>query len=185
MKNNQARLRGELHQAGAKNDEIDRLVATASQLGSLKKTVLTPEAGSRTLWRRGAAFASIGLAGLIVGAGIITYAQSSLPNSWLYPAKRLSEKVVLTADPDYRTTLMMRRAQEVKQLAAERADSHTVLATLAAYKTEAAIVYASPKTSNYAALEYCKDNLEQAAASASGPERHAIIEAVASLPKTD
>ena len=74
---------------------------------------------------------------------------------------------------------MMKRAQEVKQLIAEHANSSLVLATLADYQTKAS-AYKSV-SANYAVFEYCKNNLQQAAAIAPSPERQAINKTLLSL----
>ncbi len=173
-------LRKELRQAGAKNSETAKLVEVADQLQSLKSLRMFPNPAkdSRQWWRRQiAVLGVVAIAGILTGAGLIAYSQTSLPGSWLYPAKRLSEKVAVAFDPSYRETLMMRRSQEVTALVRQQASEHAVLATLAAYRSTAAAY----KSANYPAFECCKSNLEQAIAKASPPERTAINTTLASL----
>lgn len=173
MSNKHRELITELRSAGAKASETIGLIEIASQLKQLK---VASQQAPQSRWR----LATVGLAaiaGILIGAGVMTYSQTSLPGSWAYPAKRLSENVAVAFDPNYRGTLMMRRSLEVEQLVNRRASPHTVLATLADYKT-AASAY---KSSDYAAFEYCKSNLEQAATAAPTPERSAITNTLSSL----
>jgi hypothetical protein len=178
---NKRTLREELRLAGAKQSETSELIEVAGRLHQLPAAdkIHTQTAAGRP-WRRWRPAATLGLAsivGILVGAGVVAYAQTSLPGSWLYPSKRLSENVAVAVDPNYRATLMMRRSQEVKQLVDRRAGKPVVLATLADYRTEAAAY----KSTNYAAFEYCKSNLEQAAHAAPSPERTAISDTLSSL----
>jgi hypothetical protein len=175
MSNKQRSLSRELLQAGARDSETNRLVEVADQLRNLKKP--GPVYSRANPGRRLAAFGVTAVFGILIGAGLVAYAQTSLPGSWLYSSKRLSEKVAVAFDPNYRATLMMRRSQEVKDLVGQKANQHVVLATLADYKTEATAY----KSSNYAAFEYCKNNLEQAATVAPDPERTAIDGTLSSL----
>jgi hypothetical protein len=114
---------------------------------------------------------------LLIGMTSVASAQTSLPGNWLYPVKRLSENTAVKFNPNYRATLMMRRADEVKQLIGAQADSKQVIATLAAYDVQAA----SYKSKNYPAFAYCKSNLEQAAAQANPVEKQHIATTLASL----
>ncbi|HEY5442535.1 MAG TPA: hypothetical protein VIJ68_03285 [Candidatus Saccharimonadales bacterium] len=166
-------LHDELAAAGAKPAETKGLLEVAHQLRHLRAAKVSQP---RRRWR----FAPAGVAavvGLVLGANLIAYAQTSLPGSWLYPVKRLSERVAVSFDPNYRATLMMRRSEEVAQLVNHRASSPVVLATLADYRTDAAAY----KSANYAAFEYCKSNLKQAAAAAPKPQQQAIDSTLTSL----
>jgi hypothetical protein len=120
-----------------------------------------------------------GFFGLLIGASLVMFSQNSLPGGWLYPVKRLSEQTAVLAQPDYKATIMMHRAQEVQSLVARHEASQRVLATLTAYQQEANAYKA--RASNYSAFEYCKANLEQAAARANPQERRAIQATLASL----
>lgn len=178
---NKAILNKELGLAGAKRSEAGGLIEVADRLGTLKGSHSTyaKANSSRPWWQRWhvAPLGMSALIGIFLGASLVAYSQASLPGSWLYPAKRVSEKVAVVFDPSYRATLMMRRSQEVEELIGMHASKRIVLATLADYRTEAA-AYKSP---NYAAFEYCKNNLEQAAKVATSPEQSAISDALSSL----
>lgn len=168
----------ELRLAGAKESELNQLTEVADRLHRLN----TPSASLKQAKqvRPGWHLAPLGAAlivGVLLGANVVAYAQTSLPGNWLYPSKRLSEKVAVAFDPGYRATLMMRRSQEVKELVDRHAGKPVVLATLADYKTEAAAY----KSADYAAFEFCESNLKQAAAAAPTPERAAINGTLASL----
>ena len=172
----------ELKGAGASDAEIRGLLNLASDLGRL-----TPDNHSKqrlTLRSTGPPFRLPllvlgGMACLLIGMSLTTFAQTSLPGSWLYPAKRLSEQAAVLIQPAYRAAIMMRRAQEVRSLVADHAGSRTVLATLSAYQT-AASAYKFDVT-NYSAFEYCKTNLEQAETRATSQEQQAIKTTLASL----
>jgi len=174
--NSKSKLSQELRRAGAKPAETDGLVKVAAQLRHLKAS---GPAYARPRWRRWnlAPLAMAAVAGIILGSVLVAYAQTSLPGSWLYPAKRASEKVAVAVDPAYRATLMMRRSQEVEALVGRHANQQVILATLADYRTAAAAY----KADNYAAFEFCKSNLQQAASAAPGPERAAIDNTLSSL----
>jgi hypothetical protein len=180
----QNNLRGELKSAGASASEITKLTGIASNLKRLKnskspssKPILHGQRPSR--WKAPIPLGLTSLAGLILGMALVIFSQTVLPGSRLYPVQKLSDNVAVAVHPDYRGVVMMKRAQEVKQLVAQRANLNTVLATLTDYKNEAAI-YKSVST-NYAAFEYCKSNLQQAAQTAPNPERQAIDNTLLSL----
>ena len=173
---NKSTLGKELRLAGAKQSETDGLLDVAARLHHLTNGEAVYRPAGRRRWQ----LASLGLAtvtGLLIGAALVAYAQTSLPGSWLYPAKRASEKVAVAIDPGYRATLMMRRSQEVAALVRHHSGQPIILATLADYRAEAAAY----KSTNYAAFEYCKNNLQQAAAIAPGQERSAIANTLSSL----
>ena len=172
---NKRTLHKELRQAGASLQEVTELSQLARQLPELNGLPAKPKRSWWTRFKPVPIAAAIG--GLVVGAVLIAVAQGSMPGSALYPVKRLSEQAAVAADPSYRATLMMRRSQEVKQLVNRRAGQGRVLATLANYRRAAAAY----KTDNYAAFEYCKTNLAQAAAAAPPAERAAIDSTLHSL----
>jgi len=174
---NKRKLSTELRQAGAKPAETAGLVEVADQLNGLKSggPAYSP-ANSRHRYN----WVGLGVAaitGILLGSFLVAYSQTSLPGSWLYPAKRLSEKVAVAVDPNYRATLMMRRSQEVEELVGRHAGQPVILATLADYRIEAAAY----KSGNYAAFEFCKNNLQQAANNATSAERAAINDTLSSL----
>ena len=78
---------------------------------------------------------------------------------------------------------MMKRALQVNELVASHANPEKVLATLADY-TEKASTYRSTPNADYAAFEYCKTNLQQAASTASPAVRQAIANSLQSLSST-
>lgn len=174
-----ATLRQELHGAGADEAETGRLLTIASQLGDLKtgkQVAAQPARGlRRTLLPAGISV----VAGLAIGALLVMASQSSLPGNRLYPLKKASGQVAVALHPDYRGVIMMQRAQEVQKLVARHADSSMVLATLADYRSQA-VAYKTG-AANYSVFEFCKANLRQAEAGATGPERQAISQTVASL----
>jgi hypothetical protein len=165
-------LSQELKLAGASDSEANELAGIANNLKLLEQK----SRNSRKI------FVPIGLAtsmGTIIGMALIIFSQTVLPGNWLYPVQQLSDNTAVSINSDYRGTVMMKRAQQVKQLIAEHADSSIVLATLADYQTEAS-AYKSDGT-NYAVFEYCKSNLQQAATMAPSSERSAITDTLSSL----
>ncbi len=177
-------LKKELISAGAPDSEVNGLLSVARDLRQLKSAeaaflapILTDKPESS--WRKLIPIGLTSITGLALGMALVILAQTVSPGSWLYPVQKLSDNVAMSVDPSYRGTVMMKRAQEVKQLIAGHANSNLVLATLADYQTEAA-TYKSV-SANYAVYEYCKNNLRQAAANAPNPERQAINNALLSL----
>jgi hypothetical protein len=172
------KLERELRSVGATKTEASKFVSLAAQVSQIKPNVRTAifPYPKRAILSTVSAGACVGL---LVGALLITFSQTSLPTSLLYPLKRASEAIAVSVDPDYRGTVMMRRAAEVQKLVADHAPSKTVLATLADYQSEATL-YKSRAT-NYPAFEYCKASLQQAEAGASNSEREAIQETLAGL----
>lgn len=183
MKNQSNNLRQELRSAGASHSEITELLPLASTLGQLKSSKDSQSMASRTQHKsRWKVLVPIGLtsiSSIAIGMALIIFSQTVLPGSLLYPVQKLSDNVSMSVDSGYRGTVMMKRAQEVKQLIAEHASSKLVLATLADYQTEASAYKSAP--ANYAAFEYCKSNLQQAAIMAPSSERKAINNTLSSL----
>ncbi len=176
MKHQSNSLGEELKSAGATGPEIKELSSVATSLRQLKNR----GPGSYPTKRK--KLLPIGVAtitGLALGMALVILSQPVLPGSLLYPVQKLSDSVSTSLDSGYRGTVMMKRAQEVKQLIAEHANSDLVLATLDDYRHEAS-AYKSI-SANYAVFEYCKANLQQAAAIAPGPERQAINNTLLSL----
>ena len=165
-------LTEELKLAGAADSEVNGLVSVASKLGRLKNA-------KTSSWKTLVPVGLTSLTGLALGMTLVILSQTVLPGSLLYPVQKLSDNVAMGVNPEYRGTVMMKRAQEVKQLITDQANSNLVLATLADYQTEAA-AYKSA-SANYAVFEYCKSNLQQAAAKAPNPERQAINKALLTL----
>lgn len=165
-------LRRELKQAGATDSEVAELLPVAKSLRQL----------TRVPRNRPVAIIHVGvtaLAGLALGMALVVFSQTSLPGSWLYPVQKLSDNVAIHMQPDYRGTVMMKRAQEVKELIVAHSSSKVVLATLSDYSDEAATYKTAP--ANYAAFEFCKESLQQAAKMATSSERQAINAALTSL----
>lgn len=183
--NNQAQrdLRKELKSVGASESELTELSAVAHKLERLKdhnsSLIKTPSPKYQSKWSRLLPTGLLSLGGLLVGMALVIFSQTVLPGSVLYPVQKLSDKVSMSMDPNYRATIMMKRAQEVKQLIADHASSSLVLATLSDYQAEAATYKSVP--ANYSVFEYCKNNLQQAAAIAPSQERQAINKTLVSL----
>lgn len=178
-------LKQQLTSSGASDSEATELVAIASSLKRLNNTkhsVPTPVLHNQqsNKWRRLVLIGTPSLAGLVIGMAVVILSQTVLPGSFLYPVQKLSDHVAVAVNPDYRGIIMMKRAQQVKQLVAEHASSPIVLATLADYKNEAS-AYKSVSAADYAAFEYCKSNLQQAAAAAPNADRQAINTTLSSL----
>ena len=181
MKQN-SRLISELRQAGAQDSEANELAGLAVSLKQLENTrsAALPEIKFQrrsrpSLFRP--ALASI--SGIVIGMALVMFAQTTLPGSILYPVQKLSDSVAVSVDPSYRGTVMMKRAQQVKQLVADHANASLVLATLSDYKSEASVYKSSP--ASYVAFEYCKSSLLQAATIAPTSERQAIESTLSSL----
>jgi len=179
MKNTSRQLRRELLQAGAKASEADELSAIASRLRMLADDKYT----FGKIWAR--AWKPVGLtaSAFAVGVVLVISAQSVAPTSLLYPVQKISDAVAVRLHPSYRATVMMRRAQQVNQLVASHAPSEVILATLASYQTEAMNYKAMPHA-DYATFDFCKTNLEQAAAAAPGNVRQAIVSSLEELRNT-
>ncbi len=176
-------LRHELRSVGATDTEIGGLLEIANNLGRLKN-------GSAHALRQWCTwryttlkalflFVTPSLSGLAVGMTLIVLAQSVLPGNTLYPLQEMADTVSIDVDHSRRGAVMMKRAEQVRQLVSEHAQPNLVLATLANYRTEASAY--KHTASNYAAFEYCKRNLQEAAAIAPPPERRAIATTLASL----
>jgi len=173
------KLRTELRQAGASDSEARELSDLAASLKQLKGSMNAEmPVRRREKWSVGMpVLASV--SGLVLGMTLVILSQMVLPGNPLYPVQKLSDNVAMSVTPSYRGIVMMKRAQEVKQLVAAHASSSLVLATLNDYKSEASAYKAT--TANYAAFEFCKSNLVQAATIAPSSERHLIDSTLSSL----
>lgn len=174
-------LKKELKAAGASQADLQQLLPIASSLSLLKNNKQQKSQHAKQGLHSFKFAKPLGFiaSGLVIGMVLVMVSQTVLPGSTLYPVQKLSDSVAMSANPDYRGVVMMKRAQEVKQLIAEHANSNVVLATLADYQNEASVYKSAP--ANYAAFEYCKTNLQQAAAMAPSAERRAINFTLSSL----
>ena len=176
MSTTNRQLMRELELAGANAKEVVELTSLADKLRLLKPSV------SRHSNRFVNILKPVLLPSLavVVGLFMVMLAQSVRPTSWLYPIQKLSDAVATEIHPEYRADVMMRRAQQVNQLVSSHASTDIILSTLASYKAEAED-YRSMPHANYAAFEYCKTNLEQAAATAPSNIRQAIVSSLNAL----
>jgi hypothetical protein len=174
-----SKLQIELRAVGASETEIGKLVSIANELGVLKNNHSAKRTQHSKHRHLALAVGIPSLCGLALGIFLVIASQTVLPGSLLYPAQRLSDNIAILVEPSYRETVMMKQANQVRELVTNRAPSSRVLATLADYRQQAAS-YQSVN-SNYAAFEYCKHRLEQAASIAPSPERQAINSTLQSL----
>jgi hypothetical protein len=178
----QKTLHTELKAAGASTTELPELTTLANNLSALRHTdvSVSPLAKQpRKRLRRAMTLSIPAVFGLAFGMFLVIASQTVLPGNPLYPVQEGSDAIAVAIDPGYRGTIMMRRAAQVKMLVSQHAPSERILATLADYQKQAS----SYKTtaSNYAAFEYCKNNLQQASMQANGGVRQAINSTLASL----
>ncbi len=178
-KNQQLKLKNELILEGASKAEVGKLVGLASSLTLLKKPVAKLPR-KLSIWPRTLIFTSSSfVVAVVLTQFVVVGSQTGLPGSRLYSVQKVSDSLAVSISPSYRGTVMMRRAQQVKQLVADNANPNLVTATLAEYQSEAS-AYKS-QGYNYEVFEYCKTNLEQAASIASGPELQALNNTLNSL----
>lgn len=177
-------LRKELRAVGASSAEASQLSALAEKLPQLKnyKHINESLIIKEKRWRFIKPLAG-GIVGLALGALVIMISQPVLPTSWLYPIQKFSDSIAIDVRPQYRANVMMKRAQQVNTLVADHASNGKIMATLADYTNQARI-YKSFPHANYAAFEYCKNNLQQAAINASPGVRNAIQNNLQSLETT-
>jgi len=180
----QRQLRQELLATGASAAEIKKLLPIASTLSLLKGSTRPATNGSQKTgrWLNRRTSLTLAASGVAVGICIII-SQTVLPTSPLYPVQKLSDSIAVYMHPRYRASIMMKRARQVHQLVADHAGSPQVLATLTDYTREAD-AYKSLPHANYAAFEYCKTNLQQAATIAPPRVRQAIANSLQSLETT-
>ncbi|HEY2004092.1 MAG TPA: hypothetical protein VGH44_03160 [Candidatus Saccharimonadia bacterium] len=178
---NKPNLKEELLSAGAGPVEADELMQLAMSVSQLKGAEPQyTKSHRKRLWPAAFGFwpmLGTAAAGLAAGTLVVAIAQTSLPGSWLYPVKRTSERVAMLTQPDYKAVVMMHRAQEVRMLVATKQSDHLVTAALSDYKTD----MQGLKTKNYAALDYCHDNLVQAGSMATPVEKQQISSVLTEL----
>lgn len=171
-----SQLAKELRAAGADERELRALLPIAHDLRLLKSSSRADDKLRPRLVE------AAGL-GLLACAILIFISQAALPTSRLYAVQKFSDSVAVNVHPDYRAHLMMKRARQINQLVAQGANARTILATLADY-SRVADAYKSMPHANYAAFDYCKSTLQQAAALAPPQVRNAIVHGLASLQST-
>lgn len=179
MTNSLKQLRRELHSAGASPAEVRDLVPLAARLAALG-TGSSPSATTSSRWAKVVQLVAFSLTGLAAGMALVVISQSVLPGNVLYPIQKASDSIATSLHPSYRASVMMKRAQQVHELVVRHADTQHVLATLADYTRQAGAYKAAPHA-DYAAFEFCKTNLQQAAAMASPEVRRAIDNSLESL----
>lgn len=181
----QDRLEQELLGAGAGPSEISGLMPLAAglrKLGSAKAAGAAERKRSER-WTGFLRPAMLASSGAMLGMALVIFSQSAAPTSWLYPVQKLSDRGAIMIHPEYRASVMMRRARQVNELVASDAAPAKIKATLNSYDDEAAS-YKAMAHANYAAFEYCQTNLRQAAAAAPGSVRQAILHSLDSLNTT-
>jgi hypothetical protein len=185
MKDYKQQLHKELLAAGASATEVKELLTIASNLSLLKtsEAVVAKDNAKSIRWLRIIKPVAYTASGLVLGMFFVIVSQAALPNSTLYAVQKFSDSIAIDIHPQYRANVMMKRAQQVNELVARHADSKQVLATLADYTKEASIYKSTPHT-NYAAFEYCKTNLQQAATAAPTDIRQAISSSLQALETT-
>lgn len=169
-------LQDELCLAGASAHQAAELATLAGQLKSLKTA---PQATTKTLFEplvpparsRFKLYVLPAFSFLMIVAVLLTFAQSSLPGSLLYPVKRASENTVAFVDPGFKATMMMRRAQEINDLVATHAPAAVVVATLEDYRSDVQLY----RVSDTSVLKYCTSKLQAAAAIAPDYEKRVIL----------
>jgi hypothetical protein len=177
----QKQLRQELRAEGASDAELQALLPIATDLRQLRNgRVLAAASRPQRALPRFMQPVTYTVAGVVAGMFLVMVSQAVLPTSWLYPAQQLSDSVAIDLHPEYRATIMMKRAQQVNQLVAAHANSRVVLATLSSY-TSIAGAYKSTPHADYSAFEFCESNLEQAAHHASPEVQRAITSSLQSL----
>lgn len=174
------RLSKELRMAGASDNEIEALLPIASSLKLLRGL---PKAGDAYKRRQPRFVKTVCLAvagSCLAVVALVIVSQLVSPTSWLYGVQKLSDNLAVAIHPSFRATVMMKRARQVNELVRAHADTSKVAAALADY-TDEAIAYKSMPHADYAAFEYCRSNLEQAASLAPPTERQAILQSLRPL----
>jgi hypothetical protein len=125
----------------------------------------------------------IGAAGLAAGLLLIAASQSVLPTSWLFPVQKATDSAAMAIHPQYRATVMMKRADQIHALVVGHANDQRILAALADYGAVVRSYKAVPHT-DYAAFQYCESTLKQAAREATPQVNQAIQASLESLDTT-
>jgi hypothetical protein len=178
-------VRGELHTAGATDAEAEELLSLAENLHRLR----SPNgAKSGRRWVYGgihilAMPSAYVLAGIVVGILTVAFAQAASPGSSLFPVQVATDNVASALHPQYREIVMVKRADQVKELVADHASSQNDMSAVADY-TEVADKYRDGSRVNYAAFRYCESQLSQAAKIASPQVSQAIERSINSLDAT-
>lgn len=177
MNKRQQKLAQELRDSGASHEELGRLLSVANTLSLLK--------AQRTYVGRFRSVKPVAYlaSGLVAVLALVIFSQSALPTSWLYPVQEASDDAAILVHPQYRAVVMMRRAHQVNQLVAMHASPEQITATLADY-TKQASAYKDASYANYAAFEYCEDNLKQAMTQAAPTVRDAIEHSLRTVGET-
>lgn len=176
------KLRAELKAAGASKTELRELSGLAIRLNELKAAKKSLPAQTKPQRGKLRFFFMAGVPStlcLVIGALLVMFSQSALPGNPLYSIQKVSDNAAITMNPSYRGVVMMKRADQVKVLVKNGASSSHVLETLADYRKQAANYKSTP--ANYAAFEYCKQSLQQAATTAPWAEKQAIDDTLRSL----
>lgn len=94
---------------------------------------------------------------ILVGTGSVWAAQESLPGEPLYRVKRLSENIVSSVKPEFKSQMLIRRSEEIKGLIEEKKDFGLLDQTVIEYKKEKREI-----EHNSSVLLKAERNLEQA-----------------------
>ena len=176
------KLRDELKAASASKAELRDLPGIAVRLKELKAAEKPLPAQDKPSAGKLRLALIVGIPSalcLVVGVLLVMFSQPALPGNPLYSLQKVSDNVAIAMSPSYRGVVMMKRADQVKVLVNNHASPGMVLGTLADYRKQAAN-YKSTAT-NYAAFEYCKQSLQQAATAAPKAEKQAIDNTLQSL----
>jgi len=178
-------MRRELYTAGATTAEVDDLLLIADSLRLLRHSNSVVERKNRS--RRGIKMivvpAAYVLIGIMVSTFIAVIAQVASPDSWLFPVQKASDNVAVMLHPQYREVIMMRRADQVRELAVNESSARAQLGALTSYM-EVADEYKNQPHADYAAFRYCESQLSQAAKTATPQVRQAINRSLYSLDTT-
>lgn len=117
----------------------------------------------------------------ILGGGSVVLAQKSLPGNFLYPVKRLSEKVNASFNPEFRQEIIVIRSEEVKDLVEKKEDPALVKSVLEDFSKE------SKKADKNKGdkLEESLRNLKEAREKSTEPTRREIERTIKELENKD
>lgn len=176
-------IRNELLAAGASEDDALELSMLATIVAQLKnERSLKKPSWLQSMFmsrRRGLVYglSAITAAIFIAVIGLSVAAQSSLPGGKLYSVKLWSETSIAIIDPGFKKTMMMRRAEEVKDLIATHASSSLIIATLDDYQSDVRTY----KIMDQRVIEYCTNKLRSARPNASPDIKAAIDKAIGTI----
>ncbi|HSW80644.1 MAG TPA: hypothetical protein VLG47_07745 [Candidatus Saccharimonadales bacterium] len=182
----QKQLQQELVQAGASEQEADSLLPIATDLQRLHVDASQPAAPKSRFAFIAKPFrlVTVGVVGLAAGFAVLLLAQTVLPSSPLYAVQKFSDNTMIRMHPDYRGSVMMKRAQQVNALAQKNAGSGVILSTLQDYNKQAQIYKSASDEDAASAFAYCKNMLQKASAHAQPEVRQAIADSLKSLDTT-